>query len=77
MILGIVKIKKWLLQLMRIRRLNKSKKKKPRKKSQFWVRNIFQLREEHGKFHKLIKELREKDRCLIVKNRENFYNFSE
>ena len=50
------------LIIRRKRKQRVEKKIKPRQKPRFWVRNIFQLREEYGEYHCLIKELREGDR---------------
>jgi hypothetical protein len=56
-----------LLLIMRRKRKRKHKKKKiTRRNARFWVRKIFQFREEYGEYHRLIQELREGDR-------ENFF----
>ena len=46
-----------LLLIMRRRRKRKNAKKKHRQKPRFWVRPIFQLREQHGEYHFLVQEL--------------------
>ena len=51
-----------LLLITRRRRKRKNVKKKHRQKPRFWVRPIFQLREQHGEYHCLVQELRRGDR---------------
>ena len=52
-----------LLLIMRRRRKRRGKiEKNSRRDPQFWIRQIFLLREEYGEYHRLIQELREGDR---------------
>ena len=56
-----------LLLIMRRRRKRKNAKKKHRQKPRFWVRPIFQLREQHGEYHCLVQELRRGDQeCVFL-----------
>ena len=50
-----------LLLTMRKRGKRKNAKKKHRQKPRFWVRPIFQLREQYGEYHCLVQELRRGD----------------
>ena len=52
-----------LLFLLRRRRKRRTLRRKlTRAPPRFWVRNIFQKREQLGEYHRLIQELRNEDR---------------
>ena len=55
------------LILRRRRRKRRKKKTKQVVPRRFWVRSVFIKREEYGEYHRLVQELRKKDRHFFFK----------